>query len=123
MEQVFEQIVGFALLNGWQLALMAILGIVLLGVLKYANVFKNIEQKNRKMVYLAISIGFSLTSATIYLLIVKQFDIKFLIGISGTIYALNQAMYSIYENTKLRDLLVKLLEILKAKFKKGDDSK
>lgn len=120
MEYIIEQIALFALLNGWQLAVIAVLGIVLLGILKYAKVFNKVVKENRKMLYLAVSVGASLLGAAVYLLIIGQFDISYLLAITTAIYALNQAMYSIYENTKLRDLLEKLLKILKEKFKKKD---
>lgn len=100
---------------GWQLALIAFVGIVILGVLKYANAFKKVKEENRKPIYFAISVGFSFTATVVYLLIIKQFDINHVIAVTTAIYALNQTMYSVYETTKLKDLVCKLLTLIKTK--------
>lgn len=100
---------------GWQLALIALVGIIILGVLKYANAFKKVKEENRKPIYFAISIGFSLIATIIYLLIIKQFDFNHIIAVTTAIYALNQTMYSVYETTKLKDLVCKLLTLIKTK--------
>lgn len=100
---------------GWQLALIAFLGIIILGVLKYANAFKKVKEENRKPIYFAISVGFSLLATVVYLLIMKQFEITYFITVATAIYALNQTMYSVYETTKLKDLVCKLLTLIKAK--------
>lgn len=114
-----DQITTFFALYGWELAIIAFIGVALLGILKYANVFSNIEKEKRKPIYFAISIGFSITATMVYLAVIDQFEINHLIAISTAIYALNQAMYSIYETTPLRDLLVKIFsglsEIIKKK--------
>jgi hypothetical protein len=100
---------------GWQLALIAFVGIVILGVLKYANAFKKVKEENRKPIYFAISVGFSLVATIIYLLIIGQFDLNHIFAVTAAIYALNQTMYSVYETTKLKDLVCKLLTLIKAK--------
>lgn len=112
-----EQMVAFYTQHGWQLALIALLGIIILGVLKYANVFSKVEKEARKPIYFAISIGFSVIATIIYLLIIKQFEIDYIITVALSIYALNQAMYSIYETTSLRDLMAKIVGVLKEKIK------
>ena len=110
-----EEMFLFLEVYGWQLALIALVGIIILGALKYANAFKNVKEENRKPIYFAISVGFSLTATVIYLLIVKQFNFSHIIAVTTAIYALNQTMYSIYETTKLKDLVCKLLTFVKAK--------
>ena len=114
-----EQITIFFAQYGWELALIAFVGVVLLGILKYANVFSKIEKDKRKPIYFAISIGFSIIATMIYLAVIEQFEINYIITISTAIYALNQAMYAIYETTTLRDLLAKIFnglsEIIKKK--------
>ena len=112
-----EQMVAFYTQYGWQLALIALLGIIILGVLKYANVFSKVEKEKRKPIYFAISIGFSLIATVIYLLIIKQFTADYFFTVALAIYALNQAMYSVYETTSLRDLIGKLVNIIKDKIK------
>ena len=113
-----EQITTFFALYGWELALIAFVGVVLLGILKYANVFSDIEKEKRKPIYFAISIGFSIIATMIYLAVIEQFEINYIITISTAIYALNQAMYSIYETTPLRDLLSKVFGSLSEMIKK-----
>ena len=110
-----EEFIIFVNTFGWQLALIALVGIILLGVLKYANVFSKIEKENRKPIYLVISVSFSLIASAVYLLIVKSFEINYFITISVAVYALNQTMYAVYETTKLKDLIAKILGIIKEK--------
>ena len=112
-----QQFTTFVASYGWQLALIALAGIIILGVLKYANVFSKIDKENRKPIYLAISVGFSVIASAIYLAVIKQLEIKYFCAVAAAILALNQTMYSIYENTKLRDLLHKILGAIDAKIK------
>lgn len=113
-----EELSLFFITYGWQLTLIAFVGIVILGILKYANAFQKVEKENRKPIYLGISVGFSLIGTVVYLLIINQFSIEFFITVTLTIYALNQTMYSIYEQTKLRDLLAKVFNFIVEKLKK-----
>lgn len=114
-----EELMMFLGIYGWQLSLIAILGIIILGVLKYANVFSKIEKEKRKPIYFVISVGFSVISTIIYLAIMGRFELDYIVTVSTAIYGLNQVFYTIYENTSLRDLLCKLLDLLKAKIKGG----
>ena len=117
-----EHMTEFYVQYGWQLFLIAFAGIVILGILKYANVFSQIAKDKRKPVYLLISVGFSFVATVVYLLAIGQMDILYLFAVTGSIYALNQAMYAVYENTKLRDLwhniLAKIIELIKEKNQK-----
>lgn len=112
-----QQFTTFVAAYGWQLALIALAGIIILGVLKYANVFSKIDKENRQPIYLAISVGFSVIASAIYLAVIKQFEITYFCAVAAAILALNQTMYSIYENTKLRDLLHKIFGAIDAKIK------
>ena len=111
-----DQLELFLINYGWQLGLIALGGIILLGILKYANAFSKVEKEKRKPIYFAISIGFSLVATIIYLLCIEQFDLSYVVTITIAIYGLNQTMYAIYETTKLRDLIAMILDIIKAKF-------
>lgn len=113
-----DQFSTFITMYGWQLALIALVGIIILGALKYTNAFSKVEKEKRKPIYFGISLGFSVVAAAIYLLIIKQFDINYLLTFSFTIYGLNQTMYSIYENTSLRDLLTKVFKTIADKISK-----
>lgn len=119
-----QQFTTFIAVYGWQLALIALAGIIILGVLKYANVFSKIDKENRQPIYLAISVGFSVVASAIYLTVIKQFEITYFCAVAAAILALNQTMYSIYENTKLRDLLHKIFGVIdtKIKAKKNKDA-
>ena len=110
-----EQMMLFLQTYGWQLALIALAGIVILGFLKYTNAFSKVEKEKRKPIYFAITIGFSLIATIIYLVIIKQFEFNYLIAITASIYGLNQAMYAIYETTNLRNLFSKLLDFVNKK--------
>ena len=118
-----EQITLFIAQYGWEIALIAFAGIVLLGVLKYANVFSDVEKAKRKPLYFAVSVGFSVLATIIYLGIKGQFEINYIMTVSGAIYALNQAMYAIYETTTLRDLVSKFLLIASEKIQQRESTK
>lgn len=107
-----EEMIMFLAVYGWQLALIALLGIILLGMLKYANVFGKVDKDKRKPIYFAVSVGFSAIAAAVYLLIVGRFDINYFLAVTGAIYALNQTMYAVYETTTLRDLVAKHLKLV-----------
>lgn len=117
-----EQFSTFIATYGWQLALIALIGIIILGALKYANAFSKVAKEKRKPIYFGISMGFSVVASAIYLLIIKQFDINYLLTFSFTTYGLNQTMYSIYENTSLRDLLAKISKVIADKISKKAES-
>ena len=118
-----QQFTNFILMYGWQLALIALAGIIILGVLKYANVFSKIEKENRKPIYLVISVGFSIIASAIYLAVIKKFEISYFATVALAILALNQTMYSIYENTNLRDLVQKIFEAISQKVKAKIEAK
>lgn len=112
-----EELQMFFINYGWQLGLIALGGVILLGILKYANAFSKIEKEKRKPIYFLFSIGFSLIATIIYLSVIGQFEIGYLVTITLAIYMLNQTMYAVYEQTKLRDLLNKILNYLLGKLK------
>lgn len=106
---------------GWVLALIAIAGVVILGVMKYCNLFSKLEEKTRHFVYIGISVGLSVLGSAIYLLCSGQFEISYFIGIALAIYALNQAWYNIFKVTELKELIIKVLEKIIELFKKTED--
>ena len=101
--------------NNYGLAttLIAVLGIIILGVLKYCNVFKKFEERTRHFFYLAISVGITLIASIIYLLIIKQFQWNYFVVIAGAVYALNQTFYNIFKTTSLNELGVMILDFIK----------
>ena len=118
-----EQITLFIAHYGWEIALIALAGVVLLGVLKYANVFSKVEKDKRKPLYFAVSVGFSVLATVIYLGFKGQFELNYILTISMAIYTLNQAMYAVYETTTLRDLVSKILLIASKKIQQNESTK
>lgn len=108
-----DEIVVFFQQHGPWLTLIAVVGIVLLGVLKYCNVFKKFDEKVRHVLYLIITVGISSVGSVIYLACVHQLDIAYIATLATAIFALNQAFYTIYDTTTLKELFNKLLEWVK----------
>lgn len=117
-----EDILVFFQQHGLWLTLIAIAGIILLGVLKYCNVFKKFEEKIRHILYLVTSVGISIVGSIIYLACVHQIDIVYIATLTGAIFALNQAFYTLYDTSTLKDLLRKLVDWIKGKINKKKDS-
>lgn len=114
-----EEILVFFSTYGWQLALIAIAGIIVLGILKYCNLFKKIEEKYRHYIYIGISVGLSLIATVIYFACVGKLtadNVGLLFGIAGAIYALNQTFYNIFKVTPINKLAVMLLDWIKSLF-------
>lgn len=105
-----EELVVFFANYGLWITLIAIVGIALLGVLKYCNLFTKIDEKKRHYIYLGISVGFSILATAIYLLIVGAFDWGYLAAVSAAMYALNQTFYAIFKVTPINKLATKLLD-------------
>ena len=107
-----EELIAFFSAYGLPLTLIAVLGIVILGILKYTGAFSKFEEKIRHIFYFGISVGFSVIASIIYLLIIKQFDIGFVFMIASAIYALNQVFYSIFSVTSFDELCKMILEFI-----------
>ena len=111
-----EALMQFLSMHGFALTGIALAGIIILGILKYANLFERFEEPKKKAIYLGISVGLSFISSFIYTICIGQ-SIATLGVLFGSIYALNQTMYSVYSNTSLKALVNKGLEMLKVKVK------
>ena len=103
-----EMIINFVSTYGWKLALIACSGIFVLGVLKFFNVFNKVQKEKRKYLYAVTSSGLSILASAIYLLAIGNFYIGGFAIIAGAIYGVNQAIYSMYENSGFRAVLRKL---------------
>lgn len=108
-----EELLNFLRLYGWQLALIALAGIIILGVLKYCNVFSKFEEKIRHVFYLLISVGISIIGSIIYLACVGSLTVEFAFAVAAAILALNQTFYTIYSNLSLKELFLKLIDWIK----------
>ena len=109
-----DELLTFLQSYGWQLALIALAGIIILGVLKYCNVFNKLDEKIRHILYLVISVGLSVVGSIIYLACIHQLTVGGAFAIAGAILALNQVFYSIYANTPLKELGKKLINWIKS---------
>lgn len=114
-----EELLVFLQTYGWQLALIALAGIIILGVLKYCNVFKKLDKKIRHVLYLVISVGLSVVGSIIYLACIHQLTVGGAFAVAGAIFALNQAFYTIYDTTTLKELGKKLVEWIKGLITSG----
>lgn len=108
-----EELLNFLRLYGWQLALIALAGIIILGVLKYCKVFSKFEEKIRHVFYLLISVGISIIGSIIYLACVGSLTVEFAFAVAAAILALNQTFYTIYSNLSLKELFLKLIDWIK----------
>ena len=109
-----ETLLEFFKNYGLPITIIAVVGIVILGILKYCNLFKKIAENKRHYIYFAISVGLSVLATIIYLLIVKQFT---------AIYALNQTFYNIFKITPINELGRKLLDFIVSIFKRKNGTK
>lgn len=116
-----NELIVFFQQNGLWLTLIALAGIILLGILKYCNVFKKMEENYRHICYLAITVTLSLAGSIIYLACTKQISAEYIFTLAGAIFALNQAFYAIYSTTSLQDLIKKLGEWIKSLFEKREE--
>ena len=116
-----DELLVFFQQHGLWLTIIAVVGIVLLGVLKYCNVFKKFDEKVRHALYLVISVGISIVGSIIYLTCVRQLDMAYIATLATAIFALNQAFYTIYDTTTLKELFNKLLEWVEGLINKKKD--
>lgn len=114
-----DELLVFFQQYGLWLTIIAVLGIVILGVLKYCKVFSKLEEKVRHILYLVISVGLSIIGSVIYLACVHQLDISYIAVLAIAIFALNQAAYTIYDTTTLKELVAKLLDWIKGLITSG----
>ena len=108
-----EELLQFFQQHGLWLTVIALAGVIVLGILKYCNVFKKLDEKVRHVLYLVISVGISLIGSAIYLACVGGFDITYFITLAGAIFALDQTFYAIYANLGIKELLGKVWEYVK----------
>lgn len=106
----------FLATHGFPLTAIAFVGILILGVLKYTNMFNGFSKPKQKAIYLLISVGFSLIGSVIYMLYIKQ-PMSALAALFSSIYALNQTMYAVYSNTSLKALVNKGIDFIINKIK------
>lgn len=112
MNASMSELVNFFTKNGFQLTLIAILGIAILGALKYTCIFKKLPEKYRHFIYLTISVGFSFIASAIYMKIQHNFEFSSYIALCIMIYALNQTFYNVFKITSLNKLIENLIDFI-----------
>lgn len=124
-------ILDFFKTYGWQLGLLSLSGIVILGFLKWFGCFKKVKDSYKKYLYFSLSVIFSIIACTIYILITKSFNWLNYALLCLAIVGLTLVVYGIYENTGLRalwkklvlDNIAKLFKLLVSAIVKGSLSK
>lgn len=107
-----NELTTYLLTHGWILTLIAIGGIFILGILKYVNAFKNLNEASRHCIYILISAGFSVIGSAIYLYVCGQRSINAFFAIVSALFALNQTFYNLLKVTRVKDLFRLLLDFI-----------
>jgi hypothetical protein len=119
MEELYMAIINFFSEYGWQMTVLALSGIFLLGVLKSVKAFDWIRiyavegeekilqvdktKQVKKIVYTFISAGLSVAACCVYLTIINtELTATLILTISGTVWSLNTFAYMLYENLGVR---------------------
>lgn len=132
-----DAIKGFLTTYGWQMSLVALVGIVLVGILKICKVFNCIKcyskdadgnkvlneklTKNvKKFIYYLLNWIFSIGSCTLYLLVIVkvEFDWQQWLTLCSAVIAYSTMIYAIYENFGLRAIWQAFLNAVKKLFVK-----
>lgn len=132
-----DAIKNFLVTYGWQMSLLALIGIVLVGLLKAFKVFNCIKcyskddggnrvfnetlTKNvKKFIYYILNWVFSITACTLYMFyfIKIQFSWQRWITLCGAIISYSTVIYAIYENFGLRTIWQAILNGVKKIFTK-----
>ena len=111
-----EQLLEFFKQYGLALTLIAIAGIVVLGVMKYCNLFSKVDEKYRHYIYLGISISLSVICSIIYLSCIGQLTPSYAFAVGFAIYLLNQTAYTTFKTLSINELFKKVLDKVKQLF-------
>ncbi len=98
----------FMKLYGITLTLIALSGILFLGILKFFKVFDKVPKAKRKYIYGGISAGFSIIASVCYLAYNGSLTATMVLALCPVIYMLNQSAYAVYENFGIRKGLAKV---------------
>ena len=87
---------------GWQLGLLALSGIFVLGFLKWFGCFKKVNPNYKKYLYFGLSVAISIIACTIFIFAAHSFNWANYGALILAICVLTFTYYTIYENTGLR---------------------
>lgn len=132
-----DAIKGFLLTYGWQMSLVALVGIVLVGLLKICKVFncikcyskdedgnkvlnENLTKNVKKFMYYLLNWIFSIASCTLYMLyIIKvEFNWQEWVTLCGAVIGYSTMIYAVYENFGIRAIWQAFLNAIKKMFVK-----
>lgn len=105
----FNVVLDFFKTYGWQLGLLSLSGIVVLGCLKWFGCFKKVNDKYKKYLYFGLSVAFSIIACTIYILATHSFNWVSYLLLCVAVIGVTLVAYGIYENTGLRELWIKVV--------------
>lgn len=105
----FNVVLDFFKTYGWQLGLLSLSGIVVLGCLKWFGCFKKVNDKYKKYLYFGLSVAFSIIACTIYILATHSFNWVSYLLLCVAVIGVTLVAYGIYENTGLRALWTKVI--------------
>ena len=105
-------IIDFFKMYGWQLGLLALSGMVLLGFLKKVGVFNKLKKEYRKYVFFGLSAVLSIIACTVYLLLINGFEWVSYLVLCGMVFVVTYFAYGIYEHTGARWLWNKLIDLV-----------
>lgn len=117
-----EELLSFLEQYGIWPSIIALVGIFILGLLKYNNVFIKYNEKTRHVLYLLITVGISTIGSIIYLAVVDQLTVAHVAAIASAIFALNQTFYSIYSNLDLKNIFMDIKNFFMALLKKNKNT-
>ena len=113
-----DEIITFFGKYGLVLTLIALAGIIILGLMKYFKLFSNLDENQRHYLYIFISVGLSVIGTVIYLLAIGKFEWQYILSVAAAMWALNQTFYNIFKVTSINDIATKALDWIVTKFKK-----
>lgn len=118
-----EELQIFFTQYGLSQTVIAIAGLLLLGILKYRGAFARLEEKKRHICYLCFSVGFSVLLSALVLFIRHEWQMSLFLSLATATLTLNQSFYSLYKATSLEKLTPKILSFLMKKAKENSHEK
>lgn len=112
MNELIVSFISFFATYGLGMTIAALCCSVILGLLKYSEVFSKFQESARHYIYLVICIVLAFVSSSIYLAIESSFTVSNLFVMSSAIFTINQTCYNVFKITPVNELLTKLLDII-----------
>lgn len=112
MNELIVSFISFFATYGLGMTIAALCCSVILGLLKYCEVFSKFQKTTRHYIYLIICIVLAFVSSSIYLVIESSFSVSNLFIMSSAIFTINQTCYNVFKVTPINELLTKLLDLI-----------